>query len=146
MAAEKSVDDREQSADLESVSSAMAPKHFVRPMELGIGEESGGNSGTYQPKGSTMHIAEYQHRLHESKRVPHTVAIGAPSSYDARHPSHDIHHAADSTVEPRESKKQGKSDLICHLIFVQCQPSKFNSQQRGLISGLNIQTNTSLFT
>ena len=108
MAAEKPGNDHDQS-DLENVSSTMAPKHFVRPMELGIDEETSGNSGTCQPaKGSTMHIAEYQHRLHESKRTSHTVAIGAPSSYDERHPSRDIHHASDG-VETRESEKPGKS-------------------------------------
>lgn len=121
MAAEKPGNDHDQS-DLENVSSTMAPKHFVRPMELGIGEEAGGNSGIRQPaKGSTMDIAEYQHHLHELKRIPQTVAIGAPSSYDERHPSHDIHHTT-VTGETGESEKQGKSArlYISRLFIPSC--------------------------
>ena len=109
MAAEKSGNDREQS-DFDNVSSTMASKLFAGVMELGIGDESddtGGNPGTCQPKGQPMHIAEYRHRLHETKRIPRPVAIGAPSSYDERHPSHDVHHTT-APVEPRESEKQGK--------------------------------------
>lgn len=103
MAAEKSGNDSDQSdLEFENVSSTTVPKLFVRPMEPGV--ETGENLDTHQPakKGSTMHIAEYQHRLHESKRIPRTVAIGAPSSYDERHPSSDV-----QATEPGESEKQG---------------------------------------
>lgn len=106
MAAEKSGNDPDQS-DLENVSGTMVPKLFVGPMELGV--VTGENLDTHQPakKGSTMHIAEYQHRLHEAKRMPlRTIAIGAPSSFDERHPSHDV-----QTTEPRESEKQGNNRI-----------------------------------
>ena len=121
MAVEKSGNDREQS-DFDNVSSTMTPKLFAGVMELGIGDESddmGGNPGTCQPKGQPMHIAEYRHRLHETKRIPHPVAIGAPRSYDERHPSHDVHHTT-APVEPRESEKQGKikSGGVSHLLNV----------------------------
>ena len=99
MAAEKSTNDQ---SDLENVSSTTAPKVFVRPMELG--EEKGANFNARQPaKESVMHVAEYQHRLHESKRIQHTTAIGAPGSYDERHPSQDVR----ATTTATESTKQG---------------------------------------
>ena len=104
----------------ECLSSVTAPKTFHGQMEL-IEEPA----GVAQPpeRRQVMHVAEYGHRLHETSRRHRSNAVGAPSSYDERHPSVDVHatttvtSAVTTTASPENEGEASNHNNLYHCQF-----------------------------
>lgn len=90
-----------------------APKTFHGQMELVGGEEQ---RVTEKPTNEQLiHIASYQHRLHETRRKRPSDAVGAPSSFDERHPSVDAR--ASSSTSAQSTTTKTESECGCFLFF-----------------------------